>query len=246
MSKASDLKPRRKPPKVVTLPVSCFVETWSARPQTPLAVGLRRASAGETEMARLTAVELVDKLLPTLKNRHHDSAWKEAYDIALLHIMVSYTLTRPDDIDQPLWPRLQADGDKWVAADTSEALTALRNPSQRMVSRLFTVDGMGRVYDEMHVLALENNPLWPELDDEGIGNFFQRLPHRLKMLKAPAALGERDDAVDKRQSTAKEIRRLLGYLDELAYSGIERPADPVATQKPAGQGAAAQGASARA
>lgn len=226
MSKAAELKTRRRPPRVMVLPPSCFTDAWSSKPTTPLQAGLRRPSAGESEFATKTAVEVVDKLFPGMS--HHDPVWKQAYDIALLHVLISYTLTRPDDVDQPLWPRVQSDGDNWVTKlNTAEGLTAARNPTGLVVSRIFTVDGIGRLYDEMHILALENNPLYPELDNGEIAKFFRRLPVELAELEAHAAPGEREAQVDVRHATATEIRRMLGYLSSLMETGMTRPPQPL-------------------
>jgi hypothetical protein len=210
----------------VALPPSCFTEAWGNRPAVPYEVGLRRASAGEAELANKEACAKVDELFPELKNYHHDPVWKQAYDIALLHYLLSYTLTRPEDVDQPLWPRM--DANDWVGrANTSEGLSIARNPTGQMVSLRFTTDGVGRLYDEMHILALENNPLYPELDDEEIASLFSRLPTELAELEAPAAPGEREARVDGRHATATEVRRMLGYLSNLLETGMTRPPQPV-------------------
>lgn len=233
--KAAGLKPRRRPPKVVRLPPSCFHDGWSGRPTAPIEVGLRRPSAGENEFASIQAVEKVDEFFPGMS--HHDPVWKEAYDVALLHILLSFTLTKPDDVDTPLWPRM--DGGEMVGKlDSADGAVRARNPTRRVVSRCFSPQGIGRLYDEMHVLAIENNPLYPELDDGEIADLFATLPETLAELEAPTAQGERDARADQRRATAAETRRMLGYLQSLLVEGMQRPPMPV--EKPAKQGASAR------
>ena len=156
--------------------------------------------------------------------------WKQAYDIALLHYLLSYTITRPDNVDLPLWPR--ANASDWVGKlNTSEGHTAVRNPTGTMISMRFSVAGIGRLYDELHVLAIENNPLYPELDDEEIAALTARLPAALEMLEAKAGPAEREASVEMRHHTASEVRRMLGYLDTLLETGMTRPAPPVEKPK---------------
>lgn len=238
--KASALRPHRAPPRVVKLPPTCFVDSWSGRPTSPIPVGLRRASAGETELASKEAVRKTDELFPELIVRHHDPVWKAAYDTALLHILLSYTLTRPDDVDQPLWPKM--DGAEWITRlNTSEGLTFARNPSGMAVSRRFTVQGLGRLYDEVNALAVLDNPLYPELDDEQVVDFFAGILDKLADLEGPARADEQELDVDARHGTAAEARRMLGYLVSLVDEGMSRPPTPVVTAKPAGKGSPPRG-----
>lgn len=221
------MKPRQAPPRVVTLPPTAFVDAWRGRPQGPYKVGLRRISADEQEFAKKEAVERADILFPNLA--HDDQVWLETFDVILLHVTLSYVLVQPDDVQKPLWQR--ADGGSWVQLDmnTSEGLAAARNPSGVVVSTRFTKEGLGRLFDELNILSVLNNPLWPEIDDSDVEELGEELYTGMFFadLDAPARATETEEDVAARRAVSGQIRSLLGYVRTLREEGLIRPAPPV-------------------
>jgi hypothetical protein len=160
--KASGLTLLTKPPHAFTVHPSAFTDSWLDRPQHPIRVGMRRASADEFLAASIVAVKKTDEHFPGLA--HSDPRWDECYQVINIHVIMSRILTHPENVAQAYWP-YQA-GEHWVRPDIA---------GKNAVSQRFTREGIERLCCELEVLSALDSPVWDEATDRDLQAFGRAL-----------------------------------------------------------------------
>ena len=207
--KAADIKPSTKPPRVFTLAPRCFSEGWRSRPKDPLRVGMRVASADERLLAHTRAVKKADELLKGVP--HEDAEWQKAYDIIRFHVLLSYTLTDPDDVTRPLW-----------ATQEGQLMDFQRAPlGTASISPRLSVEGIDRVYMELEILTVTvtSKALWQPLPDAAARTMGEALAGGSFFSTISNGEGPDDTAEERRKGVEMQIRRLLTYVEHLRATG---------------------------
>ncbi len=119
----------------------------------------------------------------------------------MLHTLMSSTLCKPDDVSLDYF--------------SQEKYVGMVVPSgEGAISLYFTNEGMGRIYDELSVLSVIDNPVWPVPNDQEIADFGRRLADGSAFAEVPLPEvdGEADDAEEMRAAFIENQKRLIGYL----------------------------------
>jgi len=215
MSKAGDHQaPQKAPPMQVLLRPSCFSESLEGRPRETVKVGLRRATADELLNAHLEAAKKADEYHPD-----HDRTgmvWQTTYQTLRFHYILGYVLTDEEDVTEtPAFWDFQ-DGSVMIGPSPT---------GQGVVSRFFTRDGLGRLYDALELLTLKDNPTWPLATNVQIENMIDQIDEGTFFTSiAPGeGPGDPDAQEERRLSVERQIRRLLGYVIHLHDTGFAKP-----------------------
>lgn len=215
---AAALLSRKTPPHTFTLGPGAWASTYTKRPLTPVVIGMRRLSADTYLSAMLEATTKADEYLGEVG--HEDPKWLEAYDILFLHLLIGAALCSPEDVTRNYFGEFQ-DGSAMVGPAPS---------GEGACSAYFTSDGIARLYDELTVLGVLDNPVWPEATDEDLAELGACLIDGsfLAALAPPPDGEEVDEEAEERAREEANLRRLLGYVIQRRKDG--RQPFPVPSQ----------------
>ncbi len=99
---AAKKAPARKAPRVVVLDPDHFSDTFEAKPQQAVAVGLRLVGERDIDIARAQAARRVSEMFSTSDDETTDETAKdEAYNDALMRWVVARATCKANDISAP-------------------------------------------------------------------------------------------------------------------------------------------------
>lgn len=214
MTKASALDTRKTPPMHVLLRPSCFSERWENRPTETVKVGLRRATADELLSAHVEAAKKADAYHPG--EDHSSELWQTTYQTIRFHYVLGYVISDEADVTEP--PVF------WSFQDGSIMISPSPTGGSA-ISRFFSRDGLGRLYDALELLTLLDNPTWPLATDRQIEDLVDQLGEGTFFASiAPGAGPDDPEAQEERSASVdRQIRRLFGYILHLHATGFAKP-----------------------
>lgn len=206
---ASPAKPT-PPPHTFILGVGAFTDAWKKRPDKPVRVGLRRIPAEDRLRCDAEAIKRADLLLPPHRRHREDPVWQRVYEVTFIHYLIACALCDPLDVNAPLWPA--QDGLTFLLIDPESLPDRCPVSSAR-----FTDNGIGRIFDEMDLLARADKVARALASDEELvavgkvladGSFFARLQQ-----------ADTDEA----RAVGEHVRMLAGAMLEVMERGREAP-----------------------
>lgn len=159
-----------KPPATVVVKPDAFVATWSDRPTTDVAIGLRLIAHDDVSTARAHAAKTANAAHPDvdIEDAANWPLWVEAFNDALMLWIVARALCDPNDASQAWRP--------FQAAPTD------------MASDYLTPGGLRFLFDRWEKMRIETDPVAREADGDEIaelaGLLIDRLPLAGKMRSA--------------------------------------------------------------
>ncbi len=172
----------RRAPRVVSVPLNAFADTWKAKPQAPLEIGLRLISDHDLDNARAYASRIAREHHPDPSD---EDGRIEAYNELLMQWAVAVATCKPSDASKAYW---QAPHDE--------------------VGIAFTEDGLKLMFHELIVLKIEHSPLIAEADATAI----ESLGKMLSIPGIAAFLVERGEPRLRRHITwvFDQVKKLIG------------------------------------
>lgn len=136
-----------KPPAFAVVPAHAFKATWSERPTSEVAVGLRLLATDDLQAARGTAAKTANEAHPGIDTDDPVNwpLWVECFNDALMVWIVAHGICDPNDASKPWEPFKAAPED--------------------MARAYLTTGGVKFLFDRWEKMRIDTDPTSPEIDD---------------------------------------------------------------------------------
>lgn len=135
-------------PKVISLPISAWVDSRSDRPTSPVDIGIRLLSEEDTQIARSSAAKIAIELVPVGGEEDRIAAFNDA----LMRFAAERGTCSPKNVEDGFFPLGELE-----------------------IRQRLTPEGVRRIWQEIEALHLACNPSLDEIDDEGLAHLFALL-----------------------------------------------------------------------